>query len=244
MPGKMGASSEGWAKSWIVTASLSFGRHWRNWPNKIQFPSYEIVFFGRVSTGKSSLLNAIIGVNLRPVGITPITAAPTRIKDGLAPQLLVWKAESGFETYSVDHLAEFVTETVEVWVRRALEGLVHQVEVHADVFRAQIQRLTADAVTPAVSQERVREDLAFLKYKLGYKEEQGLIRKLRLPDGPLQNSKRAWSAIMRGELSPPKPTPSKPVGGEVVYVSAPKPVWVAGLPGTPAITSDGNPKFG
>ena len=39
---------------------------------------------------------------------------------------------------------------------------------------------------------------------------------------------------MRGELSPPRPTPSKPVGGEMVLVSAPKPVWVAGFPGVPA----------
>ena len=39
---------------------------------------------------------------------------------------------------------------------------------------------------------------------------------------------------MRGELSPPSPTPSNPVGGEMVLVSAPKPVWVAGLPGVPA----------
>ena len=31
-----------------------------------------------------------------------------------------------------------------------------------------------------------------------------------------QNSRRDWNAIMRGVLSPPKPTPSKPVGGEVV----------------------------
>ena len=31
-----------------------------------------------------------------------------------------------------------------------------------------------------------------------------------------QNSRRAWKAIMRGVLSPPRPTPSRPVGGEVV----------------------------
>jgi hypothetical protein len=37
-----------------------------------------------------------------------------------------------------------------------------------------------------------------------------------LTPGKYQNSSRAWSAIMRGELSPPKPTPSSPVGGEVV----------------------------
>ena len=30
-----------------------------------------------------------------------------------------------------------------------------------------------------------------------------------------QNSKRAWKATIRGELSPPNPTPSRPVGGAV-----------------------------
>jgi hypothetical protein len=30
-----------------------------------------------------------------------------------------------------------------------------------------------------------------------------------------QNSRRPWNAIIRGELSPPNPTPSNPVGGEV-----------------------------
>jgi len=49
-----------------------------------------------------------------------------------------------------------------------------------------------------------------------------------------QNSSRAWNAIMRGLLSPPSPTPSKPVGGEVVYVSAPNPLCVEGFPGMPA----------
>lgn len=49
-----------------------------------------------------------------------------------------------------------------------------------------------------------------------------------------QNSILPWKAIMRGELSPPSPTPSSPVGGEIVLVIAPKPVWVAGSPGVPA----------
>src|ERR1019366_5905687 len=49
---------------------------------------------------------------------------------------------------------------------------------------------------------------------------------------------------MRGELSPPSPTPSNPVGGDVVLVSAPKPVCVERFPGIPAITLDGRLKFG
>ena len=49
-----------------------------------------------------------------------------------------------------------------------------------------------------------------------------------------QNSILPWNAIIRGELSPPSPTPSSPVGGEMVLVTAPKPVWVPGFPGVPA----------
>ncbi len=49
---------------------------------------------------------------------------------------------------------------------------------------------------------------------------------------------------MRGVLSPPKPTPSRPVGGDVVEVNAPNPVWVEGFPGIPACTTLGSAKFG
>ena len=41
--------------------------------------SFEIAVFGRVSSGKSSLLNAILETDALPVGVTPITAVPTRI---------------------------------------------------------------------------------------------------------------------------------------------------------------------
>ncbi|HEY3938806.1 MAG TPA: dynamin family protein [Bryobacteraceae bacterium] len=77
---------------------------------KVESPTYEIAFFGRVSTGKSSLLNAIMGIELLPVGVTPITAVPTRIKNGPASQLLVWTAEGRFTQYNIDRLPEFVTE--------------------------------------------------------------------------------------------------------------------------------------
>jgi hypothetical protein len=59
-----------------------------------------------------------------------------------------------------------------------------------------------------------------------------------------QNSSFTCTATMRGLLSPPKPTPSKPVGGDVVYVRAPNPVCVVGFPGTPASIMLGRPKFG
>jgi len=43
---------------------------------------FEIAVFGRVSSGKSSLLNHILGVDVLPVGVTPITAVPVRVRYG------------------------------------------------------------------------------------------------------------------------------------------------------------------
>jgi Dynamin family len=47
--------------------------------DRMESKSFEIALFGRVSSGKSSLLNHIVGVDVLPVGVNPITAVPTRI---------------------------------------------------------------------------------------------------------------------------------------------------------------------
>jgi small GTP-binding protein len=77
---------------------------------KIENPVYEIAFFGRVSAGKSSLLNRIARVSLLPTGVTPVTAVPTRIRNRPEPGLLVASAGGQLIRYDLDRLAEFVTE--------------------------------------------------------------------------------------------------------------------------------------
>jgi GTP-binding protein EngB required for normal cell division len=72
--------------------------------------SFEIAVFGRVSSGKSSLLNAALGTNVLPVGVTPITAVPTRIAYGEIPAVNVWFANRPPERFESSRLAEFVTE--------------------------------------------------------------------------------------------------------------------------------------
>jgi GTP-binding protein EngB required for normal cell division len=72
--------------------------------------SFEIAVFGRVSSGKSSLLNGILGSKTLPVGVTPITAVPTRIKYAPAPSVGVWFSERPYQTCEVSRLAEFATE--------------------------------------------------------------------------------------------------------------------------------------
>lgn len=72
--------------------------------------SFEIAVFGRVSSGKSSLLNAILGMDILPVGVTPVTAVPTRIVHGESPLLTVSFTDAPTKTFEIERLGEFATE--------------------------------------------------------------------------------------------------------------------------------------
>jgi GTP-binding protein EngB required for normal cell division len=72
--------------------------------------SFEIAVFGRVSSGKSSLLNAVLETDALPVGVTPITAVPTRVVHAEEPSLTVWFSEAPRKKLEVSHLQEFATE--------------------------------------------------------------------------------------------------------------------------------------
>jgi GTP-binding protein EngB required for normal cell division len=70
----------------------------------------EVAVFGRVSAGKSALLNAILDTDVLPVGVTPITAVPIRISYAAAPSLTVSFSEAATKTFEIGRLAEFATE--------------------------------------------------------------------------------------------------------------------------------------
>lgn len=72
--------------------------------------TFEIAVFGRVSSGKSSLLNAIVGGDVLPVGVTPVTAVPTRISYGEKLGITVWFADHPSQQIGLDQLSAFVTE--------------------------------------------------------------------------------------------------------------------------------------
>lgn len=78
--------------------------------DRLEDQSLEVAVFGRVSAGKSSLLNAILGQDILPVGVTPITAVPTRIRYGASPRLMVAFAERSVQEFDVNRLIEFASE--------------------------------------------------------------------------------------------------------------------------------------
>ncbi|MGA3016774.1 MAG: dynamin family protein [Bryobacteraceae bacterium] len=78
--------------------------------DRLETNAFEIAVFGRVSSGKSSLLNHIVGQDLLPVGVNPITSVPTRLAYGSEPRATAWFADRKPEQFGIERLAEFVTE--------------------------------------------------------------------------------------------------------------------------------------
>jgi GTP-binding protein EngB required for normal cell division len=78
--------------------------------DRLEDNRFEIAMFGRVSSGKSSLLNAILETDVLPVGVIPITAVPTRLAYAESPSVNVWFANRSPEHYDISLLPEFVAE--------------------------------------------------------------------------------------------------------------------------------------
>jgi GTP-binding protein EngB required for normal cell division len=78
--------------------------------DRLEMDAFEIAVFGRVSSGKSSLLNHIVEQDVLPVGVNPITAVPTQLAFGPAPCGTAWFADRKPERFGIERLAEFVTE--------------------------------------------------------------------------------------------------------------------------------------
>jgi GTP-binding protein EngB required for normal cell division len=77
---------------------------------RLEDDNFEVAFFGRVSSGKSSLLNRLLGFDLLPVGINPITAVPTRLQYGPAIKAVVSFGTGTSNEVSIEEFAKLVSE--------------------------------------------------------------------------------------------------------------------------------------
>ena len=78
--------------------------------SRLEDNNLEVALFGRVSSGKSSLLNALLSTDVLPVGINPITAVPTRLRYGPTLRADVAYGGGREETVTLEKLAQLVTE--------------------------------------------------------------------------------------------------------------------------------------
>jgi GTP-binding protein EngB required for normal cell division len=78
--------------------------------DRMEDAAFEVGVFGRVSAGKSSLLNHILQTDMLPVGVTPVTAIPTRIGHGPIAEAGIEFAESQPQIVPLSELEDFATE--------------------------------------------------------------------------------------------------------------------------------------
>jgi GTP-binding protein EngB required for normal cell division len=65
---------------------------------------------GQFKRGKSSLLNALVGIRALPTGVAPVTSVVTILRHGPALAARVRRLDTGWEPVGVDRLADYVTE--------------------------------------------------------------------------------------------------------------------------------------
>lgn len=78
--------------------------------SRLEDDTFEVAFFGRVSSGKSSLLNALLGTDVLPVGVNPITAVPTKLRYGKSLKAAVAYGDGRNAMVPMEELARLVTE--------------------------------------------------------------------------------------------------------------------------------------
>ncbi len=70
----------------------------------------DVAVLGQFKSGKSSLLNAVLGEELFPVGVLPLTAVITRATAGPERVVRLTRQDGSVEEVALARLAEFVTE--------------------------------------------------------------------------------------------------------------------------------------
>ena len=77
---------------------------------KAESQAFEVAVFGRVSSGKSTLLNRLLDTDVLPVGVNPITAVPTRLVHGPESRLTVTFVDREVRRRPIAELIEYASE--------------------------------------------------------------------------------------------------------------------------------------
>jgi ribosome biogenesis GTPase A len=83
-----------------------------------------VAVIGEFKRGKSSLINALLGDEVLPTGVTPVTAAPTLVRFGKTPRATVRLSDGTEIPIGVAELPDYITETGNPGNRRDVREVV------------------------------------------------------------------------------------------------------------------------
>lgn len=124
--------------------------------DRLETATVDVGVFGRVSSGKSSLINALVGEPVLPVGATPVTAVPLRVSGG-APSIAVTYLDGQREHIERARLGELATEAGNPENRRR----VRSIEIRSGAVPAGLAFLDTPGVG-SLNQSGAAQTYAFL----------------------------------------------------------------------------------
>ncbi|MEU6479193.1 dynamin family protein [Streptomyces sp. NPDC047017] len=89
---------------------------------------FRVLVAGEAKRGKSTLLNALLGRDLLPTGVIPVTALATTVRQGTPEAVTVRFTDGRVERHPTAALAEFVTQAANPGNRRGVTEVVVTVE--------------------------------------------------------------------------------------------------------------------
>ena len=78
---------------------------------KLASNQLHLAVLGQMKRGKSSFINALMGAEILPTGVLPVTAVITEIKYGLVPEAIILYTTGAREQVDLGTLADYITES-------------------------------------------------------------------------------------------------------------------------------------
>ena len=78
---------------------------------KLASNQLHLAVLGQMKRGKSSFINALMGAEILPTGVLPVTAVITEIKYGIAPEATILYSTGAREQVDLQTLAAYITES-------------------------------------------------------------------------------------------------------------------------------------
>ena len=78
---------------------------------KLASNQLHLAVLGQMKRGKSSFINALMGAEILPTGVLPVTAVITKIKFGLSPEAIILYTTGKQEQVDLGSLADYITES-------------------------------------------------------------------------------------------------------------------------------------
>src|SRR5580658_8476837 len=77
---------------------------------KLASNQLHLAVLGQMKRGKSSFINALMGTEILPTGVLPVTAVITKIRFGLSPEAIILYSTGTREQVDLGTLADYITE--------------------------------------------------------------------------------------------------------------------------------------